>query len=309
MAGAHDLRRRPYDLVTTFDCLHDMGDPVGAARHIRDQTRRRRHLADRRAGCRRHRRRRTSTRSGGCSTRSARSSACPTRSRRAAPHPGRPGRRGGDPSGVAGGRLHPVPPRRRDTVQPHLRGTAVVGAASSTPSRPPPQTQARRTLGPSVCDGSWAPRSSTASPCKGSRWPTRCVASSQVVNAYATATVTARGGRRWDFEEESPLRDARGFDMSRQRRRIPPSRPTRTSAWPRHPHQRRPALRRPRPPGVLHARGHHPARRGALGQGRRAGDARRLQAGRGGCRAARRSCSTRTTPTTRARPTAPTRTT
>ena len=25
-----------YDLVTTFDCLHDMGDPVGAARHIRD---------------------------------------------------------------------------------------------------------------------------------------------------------------------------------------------------------------------------------------------------------------------------------
>jgi SAM-dependent methyltransferase len=23
-----------YDLVTTFDCLHDMGDPVGAARHI-----------------------------------------------------------------------------------------------------------------------------------------------------------------------------------------------------------------------------------------------------------------------------------
>jgi SAM-dependent methyltransferase len=24
-----------YDLATTFDCLHDMGDPVGAARHIR----------------------------------------------------------------------------------------------------------------------------------------------------------------------------------------------------------------------------------------------------------------------------------
>ena len=26
----------PYDLVTMFDCLHDMGDPIGAARHIRD---------------------------------------------------------------------------------------------------------------------------------------------------------------------------------------------------------------------------------------------------------------------------------
>jgi len=25
----------PYDLVTMFDCLHDMGDPVGAARHVR----------------------------------------------------------------------------------------------------------------------------------------------------------------------------------------------------------------------------------------------------------------------------------
>jgi SAM-dependent methyltransferase len=25
-----------YDLVTTFDCLHDMGDPVGASRHVHD---------------------------------------------------------------------------------------------------------------------------------------------------------------------------------------------------------------------------------------------------------------------------------
>ena len=41
------------------------------------------------------------------------------------------------------------------------------------------------------------------------------VASSQVVNAYASATVRARRAR-WDFEEESPLRDARGYDMSRQ---------------------------------------------------------------------------------------------
>src|SRR5881227_1369272 len=40
------------------------------------------------------------------------------------------------------------------------------------------------------------------------------VASSQVVNAYASATLNARRAR-WDFEEESPLRDARGFDMSR----------------------------------------------------------------------------------------------
>jgi SAM-dependent methyltransferase len=32
---AAGYRGGPYDLVTMFDCLHDMGDPVGAARHVR----------------------------------------------------------------------------------------------------------------------------------------------------------------------------------------------------------------------------------------------------------------------------------
>jgi proteasome accessory factor PafA2 len=42
------------------------------------------------------------------------------------------------------------------------------------------------------------------------------VTSSQVVNAYQAAT-TARARRaRWDFEEENPLRDARGFDLTRE---------------------------------------------------------------------------------------------
>ncbi|HLL68680.1 MAG TPA: depupylase/deamidase Dop [Micromonosporaceae bacterium] len=41
------------------------------------------------------------------------------------------------------------------------------------------------------------------------------VTSSQVVNAYAARPELARGGRaRWDYEEESPLRDARGFTYS-----------------------------------------------------------------------------------------------
>jgi Pup amidohydrolase len=40
------------------------------------------------------------------------------------------------------------------------------------------------------------------------------VSSSQVVNAYQAAS-TARARRaRWDFEEENPLRDARGFDLA-----------------------------------------------------------------------------------------------
>jgi proteasome accessory factor PafA2 len=38
--------------------------------------------------------------------------------------------------------------------------------------------------------------------------------SSQVVNAYASLSARSRRAR-WDFEEESPLRDARGFDLSR----------------------------------------------------------------------------------------------
>jgi SAM-dependent methyltransferase len=33
--SASELRGTGYDLVCLFDCLHDMGDPVGAARHIR----------------------------------------------------------------------------------------------------------------------------------------------------------------------------------------------------------------------------------------------------------------------------------
>jgi SAM-dependent methyltransferase len=35
VAAAKDYPGNGYDLVTFFDCLHDMGDPVGAARHVR----------------------------------------------------------------------------------------------------------------------------------------------------------------------------------------------------------------------------------------------------------------------------------
>ena len=36
VAGAKNYPGRGFDLVAFFDCLHDMGDPVGAARHVRD---------------------------------------------------------------------------------------------------------------------------------------------------------------------------------------------------------------------------------------------------------------------------------
>jgi SAM-dependent methyltransferase len=35
-ASAKDYPAKDYDLVAFFDCLHDMGDPVGAGRHVKD---------------------------------------------------------------------------------------------------------------------------------------------------------------------------------------------------------------------------------------------------------------------------------
>jgi 2-polyprenyl-3-methyl-5-hydroxy-6-metoxy-1,4-benzoquinol methylase len=37
VASAKDFSGGPFDLLCVFDALHDMGDPVGAARHVREQ--------------------------------------------------------------------------------------------------------------------------------------------------------------------------------------------------------------------------------------------------------------------------------
>src|ERR1700678_649204 len=42
------------------------------------------------------------------------------------------------------------------------------------------------------------------------------VTSSQIVNAYQAATAARARRARWDFEEENPLRDARGVDLARE---------------------------------------------------------------------------------------------
>lgn len=39
VASASSFPGRDYDLVAVFDCLHDMGDPIGAARHVRQSLR------------------------------------------------------------------------------------------------------------------------------------------------------------------------------------------------------------------------------------------------------------------------------
>jgi ubiquinone/menaquinone biosynthesis C-methylase UbiE len=36
VASAAEFSGSGYDLIATFDCLHDMGDPVGAAKHVRE---------------------------------------------------------------------------------------------------------------------------------------------------------------------------------------------------------------------------------------------------------------------------------
>ena len=81
VASAKDFPGSDYDLVCVFDCLHDMGDPVGAAAHIRDS------LADDGTWMivepfAADRSRTTSTRSAGCSTAHRRWSARRPRSRR-----------------------------------------------------------------------------------------------------------------------------------------------------------------------------------------------------------------------------------
>ena len=64
----------------------------------------------------------------------------------------------------------------------------------------------RRIMGTEIEYGISVPGQSNANP---------MVTSSQIVNAYAARPELARGGRaRWDYEEESPLRDARGFSYS-----------------------------------------------------------------------------------------------
>ena len=135
--------------------------------------------------------------------------------------------------------------------------------------------------------------------------------SSQVVNAYAAPLGHRAGRARWDYEDEAPLRDARGWELSRDS--ADPSQLTDVTDDPglanviltngarlyvdhAHPEYSSPG-------------GHHPARRRAVGQGGGAGDARGGPPARADARGCRRSTSTRTTRTTRAPPTARTRTT
>ena len=139
------------------------------------------------------------------------------------------------------------------------------------------------------------------------------MASSQVVNGYASGTPEGppRDRRtRWDFEEENPLRDARGFEVGMGMSDHLAGEPdeelglanviltngARLYVDHAHPEYSTPEVTNPRDAVLWDKAGE------------------RVMADRGGarrctCPGRRRSGSTRTTPTTRAPPTARTRTT
>ena len=161
--GRVQLRRRlgadfaggPYDLVTSFDCLHDMGDPVGAARHIKEMLSAGRHLDGGRARRRQHRQPTTSTRSAGSTTRSLPSCASRTRCRRTAvtrSGPRRARSRSGGSSATPDTRPSAGRPRRRSTssTKPAPRkpgeggdGRQLARPARSADGRPRPAGPAR----------------------------------------------------------------------------------------------------------------------------------------------------------------------
>ena len=131
VASAKDFGGGPFDLVCVFDALHDMGDPVGAAAHVRSQ------LADDGtwmvvepfAG-RQHRGQpqpgRARVLRGLDDALHARVAEPGGRARAR-----RPGRRGAARRGAARGRLQPRAADGRDAVQPGAGGASVAASVAS----------------------------------------------------------------------------------------------------------------------------------------------------------------------------------
>jgi proteasome accessory factor A len=100
------------------------------------------------------------------------------------------------------------------------------------------------------------------------------LASSLVSTPTRTERPAAAAAPDWDFEEESPLRDARGFELPREPVVDPGAQANDDDLGLANvilTNGAR-AVRGPCAPGVLDARGDEPARRRPLGQVRRAGD-------------------------------------
>ena len=122
-----------YDLICFFDCLHDMGDPVGIAAYAVSTSKGRHGVAGRAVRARRARREPSGQPDGGAPVHGVDRGVHPelalargrARTRRA-------GRRGATEGGVRGGRLQPLPTRRRDAAELDPRGAALAAPKLST---------------------------------------------------------------------------------------------------------------------------------------------------------------------------------
>jgi SAM-dependent methyltransferase len=108
VAAATGFSGTGYDLAATFDCLHDMGDPLAAAlQRLHPDVRPERFVPGGRLRA------------------------------------GRPSRRGRNQAARHRRRLHSLPPRRRDAFQPHLRGPPLGRAEKTGETRCRDRDQAR----------------------------------------------------------------------------------------------------------------------------------------------------------------------
>ena len=125
VASAKDYPGEGYDLVAFFDCLHDMGDPVGAMTHVRrDDRGRRRGDAGRAVRGRLAGREPQPGRADLLRRLDRDLHAVFTRPGGRAGSGG-PGRRRATAGCRRGGGVHPVPAGDRDTVQPRVGGSPV----------------------------------------------------------------------------------------------------------------------------------------------------------------------------------------
>jgi len=124
VASASSFSGSGYDLAATFDCLHDMGDPLGAARHVRQALKPdgtwlvvEPYAADEPAG---------NMNPIGRVYYNASTVLCvPNALSQAGGYAGCAGRRGRHQAGRDRRRVHQVPAGRRDPVQPGVRGPAI----------------------------------------------------------------------------------------------------------------------------------------------------------------------------------------
>ena len=137
VATANALPEKNFDLICCFDCVHDMGDPVGALAHIRSRAQGQRHADDGRTVRGGHARIEYHT----CRPRLLRcfDHALHAGIARAGrwPGAGRAGRREPHTRGGATSRIFAVPPRDGNAVQSRLRGETVRYARPrSSPTSP-----------------------------------------------------------------------------------------------------------------------------------------------------------------------------